>query len=173
MSNVISVQDKVSYKIIDNYLPKEQFDQIYDYITAPDFAWFLMDTVAYWYERNNIDFYFVHTVYQDHKPNSDIYNLLYNTILKRLNPKAILRIKCNLYTNLGMALNNAMHTDYEFKHKGALFFLTDCDGPTTLADGTKVESVKNRMLLFDPSVEHCSSHPTNAKQRFTIIVNYF
>jgi hypothetical protein len=176
MSNIAAVKDKVSYKVIDNYLTNEQFNTLYDYISdGKKMAWFLQDTVAYSYEKDNdnIDFYFTHTVYLNNKPNSDVYDILLDSILQRLNPKALIRIKCNLYTNIGTLYKNTMHVDYDFKHKGALFFLTDCNAPTILADGTEIKSVKNRMLLFDPSVKHCSSHPTDVKQRFTINFNYF
>ena len=65
-----------------------------------------------------------------------------------------------------------MHRDYETKHKGVLYSLNTCDGYTIFEDGTKVKSVANRALLFDPSIPHCSTTCTNAWYRSNIILNY-
>ena len=54
----------------------------------------------------------------------------------------------------------------------ALLSLNTCDGYTKLKDGTKIDSVANRVLLFDPCEEHCSTTTTNVKARFNINVNY-
>ncbi len=64
------------------------------------------------------------------------------------------------------------HVDYEFENKAALLSLNTCDGFTRLEDGTKVESVENRMLFFDPGQKHNSSTTTNERGRFNINFNY-
>ena len=53
-----------------------------------------------------------------------------------------------------------------------MFYFNTCDGYTKLNDGTKVESVANRALFFDPSIPHQSTNCTNAKARFNININY-
>jgi hypothetical protein len=51
--------------------------------------------------------------------------------------------------------------------------LNTCDGFTSLDDGTKIESIENRLLLFDSNKPHASSTCTNAKARFNMNFNYF
>ena len=46
------------------------------------------------------------------------------------------------------------------------------DGFTDFETGERVESVKNRLLLFDGSVPHSSSTPTNTKERLLLSVTY-
>ena len=41
-----------------------------------------------------------------------------------------------------------------------------------MEDGTKVESIANRMLIFDASQKHCASTTTSKFARVNIIVNY-
>ena len=82
-------------------------------------------------------------------------------------------MRANLYSNQGKIIEHANHIDYSFKHKGALFSLNTCDGFTVLKDGTKIQSVANRILLFDPSQPHHSSTCTDAKIRCNININYF
>ena len=65
-----------------------------------------------------------------------------------------------------------MHKDYSFSHSGAILSLNTCDGYTKLKDGTKIDSVANRVLLFDASEEHCSTTTTNVSARINININY-
>ena len=65
-----------------------------------------------------------------------------------------------------------MHIDYRFKHSAAILSLNTCDGYTKLMDGTKIDSVANRMLLFDASEKHCSTTTTNVQARMNININY-
>ena len=84
----------------------------------------------------------------------------------------MLRIKANLYPNTEILHEHPMHTDYEFCHSGAILSLNTCDGYTKLKDGTKIDSVANRVLLHDPSIEHCGTSTTNVSARININVNY-
>jgi hypothetical protein len=54
-----------------------------------------------------------------------------------------------------------------------LFFcLNTCDGYTGFADGTKVESVENRLILFDSLEDHYSTSTSNAQARINLNINY-
>ena len=55
---------------------------------------------------------------------------------------------------------------------GILYFNAN-DGVTVLEDGTEVESVPNRILLFDSSRPHHSTTCTNANRRVNLNFNYF
>jgi hypothetical protein len=59
------------------------------------------------------------------------------------------------------------------RNKYTVFSLNTCDGFTSLEDGTKIESIENRLLLFDSNKPHASSTCTNAKARFNMNFNYF
>ena len=77
----------------------------------------------------------------------------------------------NKYTVIDNFLNKE---DFiTLKHNGAVFSLNTCDGFTSLDDGTKIESIENRLLLFDSNKPHASSTCTNAKARFNMNFNYF
>ena len=47
------------------------------------------------------------------------------------------------------------------------------NGYTEFEDGTKVESVENRIVYFDGSIPHNSSTCTDQKVRAVISINYF
>ena len=93
-------------------------------------------------------------------------------ILEKLEVKCLLRIKANLYPNTEILHEHSMHVDYVFSHSTALLSLNTCDGYTKLKDGTKINSVANRILLFDAREGHCSTTTTNVSARINININY-
>ena len=93
-------------------------------------------------------------------------------LLEKLEVKALIRMKANMFPNTKILQEHVLHVDYHFPHSVALFSLNTCDGYTKLKDGTKIHSVANRILLFDGEVEHCSSTTTNDYARINININY-
>ena len=91
----------------------------------------------------------------------------------KLKPRALVRIKANLYQCTPKIIKHGEHADFDWEHKGALYSLNTCNGGTILEDGTKIESKENRMLLFDPSKPHASTTCTDQPARFNININYF
>jgi len=179
-------------EIIDNYLDKEYFDSLV--------AFFMDDKgpqVIEWTMVRNIEgpgnpdasvklFYMTHIFYVDIIMGLDNGKKVYGVghisspffekilpLLDKLNIKSLIRVKANLYPYSGETLHeHRMHTDYEFPHYAALLSLNTCDGYTKLEDGTKVESIANRILHFDGSQKHCSTTTTSKFARINININY-
>ena len=162
----------IKYTIKDNFLDPVDFEKIKNVVLGQKFPWFFEDDVAY-SGKHNTHFYWTHGFFiHGSGITSPLYNIL-STLLKKLEAKAFIRIRANLYSNQGKIIEHENHTDFPFKHKAALFSLNTCNGFTTLKDNTKIKSVKNRLLVFDPSLPHHSSTCTNAKVRCNININYF
>ena len=66
-----------------------------------------------------------------------------------------------------------LHIDYPYLHKIAVLYINSCDGYTKFEDGTKIDSIANRMLIFDGDTMHTSSTTTNEIARCNINFNYF
>jgi hypothetical protein len=86
---------------------------------------------------------------------------------------AMVRARALLYTNQGKQIVHEKHTDYYFPHKTIVFYMNTNNGYTEFEDGTKVESVENRIVFFDGSIPHNSSTCTDQKARAVISINYF
>jgi hypothetical protein len=134
--------------------------------------WFFQSGVAGPLDVNkDKSFYMVHPLYSNNEPRSSYFKEL-SPLLKKLKIVCLIRIKANLYPNTKRLQVHPMHTDYPYSHSTALLSLNTCDGYTKFKDGTKIDSVANRVLLFDASKEHCSTTTTNVYARINININY-
>ena len=86
--------------------------------------------------------------------------------------RSLIRVRALLYVNQTEQIKHESHQDAPYPMKAALLYLNDNNGYTGFEDGTKVDSVCNRVALFDGSVPHYSATPTNAKERLVLNFNY-
>jgi hypothetical protein len=161
-------------QIIDNYLSEERFKELQTNIVwNTDFPWYLNNNVVSGkVEDPESSYYATHIVYYNCKPLSNIYEKFIPLINSLPNFRSLLRVKVNFYPRTSELYEHDKHVDYDFEHKGAILSLNTCDGFTRLEDGTIVDSVANRLLLFDSSKPHNSSTTTDPKCRFNININY-
>ena len=174
--------DRLPY-VVDDFLPKDQFKELQNNIVWNDqLTWNLCSRVSSIEtpeEESQKDNWLAgHSVFQRGIPVSPLYEPLCEMLLKKISPpgtwklKGLLRMKINFYGHTEKLFQHKMHYDYPFDHVGALLSLNTCDGGTVLEDGTKYDSVANRMLFFNPAQLHASTTTTNKKGRFNILVNY-
>ena len=167
----------MKYEVIDNYLDEEYFDSLVTFITDKEktgnrmMLWFFQTNIAYENVVEDNLFYMIHVFYEHNLPSSPFYDKLV-PLLEKLKAVCLIQIKANLYPNTEILHEHPMHKDYPFSHSSALLSLNTCDGYTKLKDGTKIDSVANRILLFDASEEHCSTTTTNVPARINININY-
>ena len=160
-------------RIIDNFLPDKNLKTIKDIIMGQYFPWYYQPNISFTKEKSKDNlFYMYHLFYSKNKP-SDYYNVIKENLINFIEVKSLIRVKANFYPNQNIKKLNEMHRDYDFKHKGAIFSVNTNNGGTILKDGTKIDSIENRMLFFDPSIEHDSENCTDQKTRVNININYF
>lgn len=159
------------YNIYDNFLPVKDLINLQTYMFGENFSWYLTDGISYDNEQGK-NFYFTHVFYINDNKNSDFYYLV-QPIVEKLKVKALMRIKGNMYVNNNKFTVHTKHVDYDFEHKGAIFYVNNNNGYTTLEDGTKINSVANRLLTFNPGKLHSSSNCTDSGARVTINFNFF
>lgn len=160
----------MTHKIIDNFLPEDNFLSIQKGILRNlDFPWFMGNGVAYEDDGHN---YFVHEFYKHHAPVSEHIKILL-PLLEKLDAPSLIRVKANMYIQGKEVVEHGMHRDNAYKHNGFILYLNTCNGYTKLEDGTKVDSVENRALFFDSYKPHCSTGCTDQLYRANININYF
>lgn len=161
----------MSYTVIDDFLPKDLFEELYKALDTKHFPWYT-DSKGIAYDGDNTDKFFIHTFYVNGTPNSDKFHVL-EPILNKLNPKALIRARANLYVNNTNLIEHGSHVDYAYEHKAFILYLNTNDGFTRMDDGSIVNSVANRGVFFDGSLRHNSTNCTDAPCRMNISINYF
>ncbi len=142
--------------------------------------WSIADELEISKEDNYDDWFLAHMVYADYKIESSAFNDIQEKLIAPLqklegnNFNALTRIKANFYPHTQVVKEHKPHKDggFQYKLRGALFAFNTCDGYTGFADGTKVESVENRLILFDALEEHYSTSTSNAQARINLNINY-
>ena len=161
----------MAIQVIDNFLDKDEFDKIKTVMMGDYFPWFYCDYVSNKDEEDK--FYFNHNFYKDSKPQSSFFNILDN-LLTKLEIKSLIRVKGNLQVRANKMTYNNFHTDLPFKHKGCILYINNNNGFTYFKESDKkVKPKENRVVLFDPSIEHKSSRCSDSKIRVNININYF
>ena len=162
----------MKYEVIDNFLDKEYFDSLVAYFFNEQTTWNMITDFVEKDEIQNKLFFIVHGIYAGWQPRSTAFDKIF-PLLQKLEANHFLRIKANLYPSSETLHEHTMHVDFDYSHCTALFSLNTCDGYTKLKDGTQINSVANRILLFDASEEHCSTTTTDTFARVNININYF
>lgn len=168
--------DIVGYEIIDNFLPEEDFRTIKDIFFSPEISWYFNDSTVNSDIKNQDlnDYQFTHTFFRDETQWSSWFPSL-APILNQINPQSILRIKANMVPRTEMIREHGWHTDYHksIVCKTAVFYLNTNDGYTIFKEsGEKVNSVENRLVVFDSDMEHSGSSCTDQKVRVVLNLNY-
>ena len=166
--------------MIDDFLPKEQFADISALLCDPDgrFPWYYFDSKVGENNPNNFyDYGFVHSFYSKGRYVSWLTKeeaSPINPIYEALGAKQLIKVKANLTMATPLIYEYDMHTDvgHRMDSKTAVFYLNTNDGYTLFENGSKVESVANRVVIFDEKIRHTGTSCTNAKRRIVLNVNY-
>ena len=166
-----------NYEIIDDFLPQQDADVIENIVIGDDFNWFYNDYKSADNELMDGDsldnFQFTHTFYRNYSPCSNWYDAVVDPFTKKLTPWSWIRIKANLNPRTQSVVTYGWHVDYDnAKHKTAIYYVNTNNGKTIFKNGLEVESVKNRLLIFDCWAEHSATSCTDKKARGVINFNY-
>ena len=164
--------------VVDDFIPEHKFKDLEFMMMSHAFEWYWSDGQA---EIPQTDrFMFNHLFYKcgtkfgddyiGSGPNSNHYDLI-NPCIRQLRAKTIRRIKANLTTITTSHEEGGYHTDYS-DITTAVYYINTNNGYTQFKDGTKVESVANRAVIFDSNLEHQGVSCTDEKRRVVINFNF-
>ena len=127
----------MKYEVIDNFLPQDEFDKLSD---------LLHQQIPFYFQKeinaghvNDKQFYMTHMLFNiEQEPMYSTFYWDFKTILNKLNVKALMRMKINLYPKTSELETHKPHWDYNYEHKGCILSFNTCDGATILKDGTKI-----------------------------------
>ena len=177
-------------KIEDDFVEQEKFVKLQTLMLDTELDWHYYDGIVYGErgpdgklsfprDEDKDKFQFVHICYIGHAPVTPLIKDL-DPILEKINPVSISRIKANLLTRTSNIIENSFHVDIRGLPKEKLkqwttsiFYVNTNNGYTEFEDGTKVESVANRMVTFPSNIKHRGTSCTDEKIRIVINFNYW
>ena len=106
---------------------------------------------------------------------SPVAHLLIPTFFGKFSYISILKIKANIVMKTEEIKLHSFHTDFPDHYDGlktSIFYINSNDGYTEFEDGTKIESVANRLITFPQNMKHRGTTCTNQPFRMVINFNY-
>lgn len=165
-------------KIIDNYLQDNIFNEIHDYVHSTSMQWILSKQVN---DKSNSKHHFqlIHNFIFDDMPvydksdklPIDILSVYANEVKKNFE---ISRARANMFIKTSDTPQHmGFHKDIEKSGEYTLlFYLEDSNGYTNFDNGDKVESKKNRAVIFPADVLHETVSQTDILYRSNININF-
>ncbi len=162
-------------KVVDNFIAPDKHQLLHQYMLEDDDVRWKFNT---WCTGPS---------YSDNEGSQFVYlfygrQLQYNTrrmgfvspILSRLGDPYImlLRAKANLKVRSHTIEQSSFHVDYNFNCVTGIYYVNTNNGYTIFEDGSKVDSVANRMILFPSNLKHAGTTCTDEKYRIVINFNY-
>ena len=157
-------------KVIDNFLEEDIFKEIEKILMSDKFPWFFNDFKNDSDDINN--FQFTHTVVRGNGNVESKFIQYMKPFFDKLNIKKIFRIKINLTTRTQKLFNHLYHTDVPFECTTAIFYINSNNGKTIFKNGETVNSVANRMVIFNSNLQHAATSHTDKKSRVVVNFNF-
>ena len=166
-------------KVIDNFLPEEEFEWIVSHFLPTEecntakLPWFYNEAIV---STSKIRIpQFTHTFVDMGKKLSPHIKLIDSSLsfLGIKNPNDLIRVKANLTVRTTFHRNTGYHQDFKNADlTTAILYLNTNNGWTQLKSGEKVKSIANRMVIFPTKTLHAGVTCTDERKRVVINFNY-
>lgn len=161
-------------KVIDDFLEKEIFDKIYNFITSRSFPWYINNGLVY----ENDGGFMINHCFHKHNQSSEYIGLL-EPIINKLNANFLTRAQINLVPKENVIKESGFHYDAQ-KANGeprsdrtvAILYFNTNDGYTYFENGFKVKSVANRIAIFNNTIKHGGTNCTDENYRLVLNMVY-
>ena len=163
-------------KVQDNFLSSSDFKELYELLMSGDFPWFTSAIVFENILCSEIDNWQLSHTFMTRQmmmSQSPFINAL-SGIIEHLDGDDMVRIKANLNPRTESIVKHGFHIDQRKDNvKASIFYVNSNDGYTEFEDGTRIESVANRLITFPYHYKHRGTTCTNKPYRMVINFNYF
>ena len=173
-------------EIIDNFLEQENFFMI-EQILGDNTPWKYSGVISGYKDSKLMcdelyNYQYTHVVYIDDRIFSEFFNVLEESnLFFKLGVRSICRIKFNSIPKAEKIITHGFHQDIYFDDesltedgvKSAILYINSNDGFTVFEDGTKVESVANRLVKFPSTLKHSGTTCTDCHRRVALNIVYF
>ena len=165
-------------KIYDDFLEEDKFKYIHNHMMGNKFPWNLgiitneKRDIALCDELDNVQF--CNWIYKGNEPGGPEIKIVEPIINHPiLAMTSLVRVKANMTMRTNKLIEHGWHRDGYFSCNAAIYYVNSNDGYTKFEDGTKVESVENRLITFNTQDTHTGTSCTNSKIRCVLNFNYY
>ena len=166
----------LNYLHFKNFISKEDFEKITQYIERPNFEWYWREQATSFDKEYNL----IHMLCKDDwkTPHWNFFEDFLMSILKAFNGKQICHAKFVLHTKREKVCYTAPHYDLvnidrqpteDAPIRILIMNFTTCNGGTQVG-GIDVPSVANSAVLFDNKVSHCGIIQSDQSKR--VLLNF-
>ena len=156
--------------IKDNLLDDIHLAQLEELINSPYFAWFLQKEQV---TGANDGCWFSHRIYGADEPASPSYKPMIEIFKDYLKYVSLCRITVNLLLRQENPSISDFHRDFNNKKiTTAIFYLNTNNGATEIKGGDRIDSVRNKLIIFPANTTHRAIGQTDVKQRIVINFNF-
>lgn len=154
-------------QVIDDFVNVDYFEKIQEHFLGGSIPWTFQNGVVV---PNDGKYQFIHLMYTEYAPRSPYFEFV-EPIFRDLGAASIIRCKANLLPRGNEIVQNDFHTDYN-NCVTAILYVNSNNGYTLFKNGDKIESVANRLVVFDSNLEHTGTNCTDEPCRVVINFNY-
>lgn len=169
--------------VIDNFLSQFEADVLSNMIMDQKILWSCSSTV---HDDNPLsprcepkyNFQMCHVFLENKSQvmiNKNTFHLL-GALITRINPSEWVRIKMNLNPCNSQIIEHGYHIDHSLSRNDswtAIYYVNSNNGYTVFEDGSKIESVKNRLVLFQSQIRHSGTTCTDIYARLVLNLNFY
>ena len=164
--------------IIDNVLDVDVYDEVIRCLDDVELTWqrseVLSPEVFTEHVKHNLQF--VHKIYHEYRILSPTtFKEILGPIADKIQIRSLIKAKLNLKLRAESIIEHGMHTDHDFGSDATtgIYYFNTNNGYTKFEDGTIVESVANRLVLFASDIKHTGTTCTDTQGRYVLNINFF
>ncbi len=167
----------------DNFLSKDYFQELKDIVFSNRFPWFMSPVLGEYTEGSvpiktsdpGFEPMMVHMVYLDHIVSSDLFQEL-RPMFEEMDAFSVQKVKINWLKRQETIVEHGFHIDFPQAPENnltSIFYMNTNNGYTKFEDGTKIESIENRLITFPVHLKHTGSTNTcDAQFRCVMNINW-
>ena len=162
----------IEKEVVDNFLPEHELRQVQSVFLTGTRLWSFNEQ-GY---KNGVPTerpQFVHSMWDPLLGVATPHGELGTMFINKLNPRVLIRIKANLQIKDSKICEDPLHVDFEnIESTTSIFYVNTCNGYTHFEDGSRVNSIENRLVTFPTQTLHGGANCTDRDCRVVINFNY-
>ena len=166
----------MNHQRIDNFLPREIFEDLQKDLMGGNFPWFYRHAMTD--PQDTEGFLFATVIVNNEEVNdTGMFQEIGVPIVSRIPMTKLIRMKINCHPRQTLRGEEnypkcRYHVDMNEQHTVGILSINTCNGYTELEDGTKLESIENSLVIFNGDIKHRSVGQTDENIRVNINIDW-